>query len=331
MRTPLRGAAAYLATTVLAVVAGCGGGGGGATVVYKGVETPAVVSVADADTLTASVVTAQEFNFPALASFAKPGSGATASGVPAGFDPARVHRAMGAAVGALGKAGDAARYSAKFTQACPSGGSAVFEVPDLLATTGIFKETFFQCDLGDGFLINGSVIDNVTVATATQDAGTVYMNLSMSFSGQAFQFSAQSTYDLNSATLVDHTTGDFEFWDSVNDVGMRIEDMDATDTYADVSDWDADCALTSDYTMTVYDAVFGMVQMATTTPVAFTVNACVNPGPSSGGPIVITGDGGGTITLTPLSTTQATFAVDVDGDTVAEATSTELWVDLGFI
>jgi hypothetical protein len=320
-------AAVFLAVAVPTVtaLAGCGGGGGGPTVVYKGTEDPAPITTTDADTLTASVVTAQEFNFPALASFTKVG-GPAAGYLPGGFDPAALHRALGA----LAKAGDGARMSVKVNQDCPGGGSLTLEAPSSQATTGTFKETFFQCDLGDGFVINGSVTDDVSVSTSTHDVGRVRMNLGMTLSGAGFLFLADADYDMDSAALQDHTTGDFEYWDVAGDTGMRIQNMDATQTYANVTDWGDDCALTEDYTMTVSDAVFGMVDMATTTPVTYSVNKCTNPGPVSGGPIVLTGEGGGTITLTPLSTTQATVEVDVDGDATPELSATMLWTDLGF-
>jgi hypothetical protein len=330
-RKLFRGTAAFaavLAVAIPALLAGCGGGGGGSSVVYKGSEDPAPITSADATDLTAAVVTAQAFNFPALAAFTKAGADATTpEEVLAGLSPKRLHEAM---MG-LGKAGDGARLSVKITQPCPEGGSVTIEAPSDTATTGTFRQTFFQCDLGDGFLINGSLVDTVTAATATVDAGSLLMNLSMSLSGASFQFSANATYNLDSGALQDSSTGDYEFWDNVNDMGMRIQGMDITETFANVTDWGDDCALTSDYAMTVFASDFGGVDIATTSPVVFTTNQCINPGPSSGGPIVITGADGATITLTPLSTSQATVDVDEDGDTVTDATSTELWVDLGFL
>jgi hypothetical protein len=326
-RTVLRGAAALLATTALAMAPGCGGGGGSSTPVYKGSEAPATISVADADSLTAAVMTASSFNFPALASFTKSGGALPGSPDVAGvFNIERLHRAM---LG-LGKAGDGARQSVKVRQDCPGGGSLTVQAPSATATTGIFKETFSRCDLGDGFQINGGVTDDVATSTATTDIGTVQMSLSMTLSGAQFRFLADADYDMDSSTLVNHTIGDFEYWDVAGAVGMRIQDMDATQTFADATDWSDDCALTDAYAMTVYDSVFGAVDVATTGPVTYSVNKCTNPGPVSGGDIVLTGDAGGTITLTPLSTSQATLAVDVDGDSSPELSATALWTDLGF-
>jgi hypothetical protein len=325
IRGALRGAAALLAMTALAAAPGCGGGGGSAPVVYKGSEEPAAITTADADALTAAVVTAQEFNFPALSNFTKAGGPAPA-GLPAGFSPVQLHRALHA----LGKAGDGARLAVKVSQGCPGGGTLTLEAPSAQATTGTFKETFSACDLGDGYVVNGTITDDVATSTATDDAGRVRMNLSMALADASFMFMADAHYDMNSGTLQNATTGAFEFWDVANDLGMRIQDMDATQTFANTTDWGQDCALTQDYTMTVFDAVFGSVDLATTSPVTYSGNRCTNPGPASGGPIVLTGKDGGTITLTPLSATQATLDVDVDGDAAPELTATANWADIGF-
>lgn len=319
-------AVAVVAGAALAVVdlAGCGGGSSSRGV-YKGTEAPAEITVSGADLLTFAVVSDFGFNLVSLAHFAKvEAAGAPGpAGVPA---LALVHRE----VRRLAKAGDGARRSVKFQQTCPGGGHVSFEVPSLSAQIGTFKETFHQCNFGGGFVIDGPVTDHVATVTATREVGDARLNLHVVLGGDAFRFRGSTGYDLDSAALRNRTTGEFEYWDSANDFGFRLRDLDATVRFASAIDWNDDCALTEDYTVTVFESLFGMVEMATTNPVTYTGNQCTNPGPSSGGPIVLTGDGGGTITMTPFSTTQASFAVDVEGDAVPERTTTELWADLGF-
>lgn len=317
----------FLAVAVPTVVAlaGCGGGGGGAApVVYKGLEDPAAITAANAQPVAGAVVTAKALDFPAVASFTK--SGAAGPAAPRGLIDrfGLVHRRARQ----LGKTGEVVRGAVSVNTDCPDGGSVTLTAPSLSATTGVFLGTYYQCDLGDGFVINGTVRDTVTESTATRDAGNVVMNLSMSFGGLSYLFVTDVVYDFDGGALRDVTTGRLEYWDVAADEGIRIEDMDVTETYADVTDWGNDCVLTEDYTMTVYDAAYGSVALATTTPLIYTVSACVNPYPSSGGPLVLTGDAGATVTLTPVSTTQVDFEVDEDGDTVPEVSTTLNWADL---
>jgi len=311
------------AAAVLLVLAGCGGGSSGG--VYKGTTDPAEIGLADADLLTKAVATDYGFDLTSLAHFAKPGGGAAP--MPARLlGLALVHRDARL----LPKAADGARRSVKLNQDCPSGGTVTLEVPSLTAATGTFRETFHQCDLGGGFLLNGPVTDTVTTSTATKEIGTARLDLSVELGGEAFRFAGSTGYNLNSGTLRNHTTGDFEFWDAAGDLGFRIRDQDTTSGYANLTDWNDDCPLSDDYTMNVADSLFGAVDVATGSAVTYTGNKCTNPGPASGGPIVLTGARGGTIPLAPLSTSQVSFAVDLEGDAVPERTTTELWTDLGF-
>ena len=324
-RGSLRGVAlGGAAILVTAVLAGCGGGGGGSAVVYKGSETPATITAGNAQDLTTAVVTAEGLDFPAVASFTKPGGEASPMTGDLLHRFGFVHRQ----IQALGKSGDVARMSLKFTQPCPDGGSVTLEAPSLTAETGLFKGTYNQCDLGDGFLINGTVSETITISNTTAQVGSVHMSLSMSFGGASFRFAGDVTFDSDLVAFTDTTMGDYEYWDSVAAEGMRLADMTMTETFADAFNQDAGCPITRDYTMTVYDAVFGSVTMATTAPVVYTTDACINPNPSSGGPIVVTGLGDATVTLTPVSTTQVDFDVDTDGDTVPEISTTLNWTDL---
>lgn len=324
-RGSLRGMAAVAGAALAVGLAGCGGGSSSSSGVYKGTEAPAEVTLADADLLTFAVVSDFDFNLVSLAHFAKVGG----AGVPVPADLralALVHRE----VRRHAKAGDGARQSVKYNQTCPGGGYVSFEVPSLGAQIGTFKETFHQCNLGGGFRVDGPITDHVATVTATKEVGSAQLNLHVELGGDAFRFRGSTGYDLDSAALRNRTTGEFEYWDAANDFGFRLRDLDATARFAGALDWNDDCALTDDYTVTVFDSLFGMVEMATTSPVTYTDNQCTNPGPSSGGPIVLTGAGGGTVTVTPFSTTQASFAVDLEGDAVPERTTAELWADLGF-
>lgn len=322
-RGSLRGVATGVAAMLAAaMLAACGGGGGGSAAVYKGSETPATISAGNAQALTTAMVTAEGLNFPALSGLTKAGADAP----PAPGDLLRRFGFVDRQVRALGKSG--ARMVVKLTQPCPDGGSVTLSAPSLSATTGTFTATYSQCDLGSGFLVNGTASETITTSTTSAQVGGVVMHLSMAFGGQSFRFAADVAFDTDLVGFTNLTTGDYEYWDDAAAEGMRLENMTLTETYADGTDQDIDCPLTRDYAMTVYDAVYGSVTMATTAPVAFTTNECINPDPSSGGPIVISGLGGATITLTPVSTTQVDFAVDVNGDTVPEVSATLNWTDV---
>lgn len=243
------------------------------------------------------------------------------------LSPGRLHRTLRGPA----EAGDGARRSVKTDQDCPGGGHLTIEQPSLTDTVGRFRIIYVACDLGDGLKIDGSVSDVLATSTPTNEVGHVELNLAMASDAESFQFQAIADYSLNGVTLLDHTAGDFEFWDVNRDLGMRLRGMDLTARFADLDAWNDDCAFLDDYRMTVFDSFFGSVDLRTASPVGYADNECLNPGPASGGPIVVTGAGGGRITLTPFNASVATMQLDADGNGVPERTTAPTWGDLGFL
>lgn len=308
-----------LAAGLVARLTGCGGGSsGGGSSIYKGLETPAVISAGNAAALARDVGSAIHYPFPIVDYLLKPQGH---------FAPGRLHRTLRG----LAKPGDGARQSVKVDQDCPGGGHRTNEMPSLTDTVGVFRVTYFGCDMGDGFKIDGSVADVLATSTGTNEVGHVQMNLAVASDTESFQFQAAADYSLNGATLRDHTAGDFAFWDVNRDLGARLRGVDLTAGFADVDAWNGDCAAFDDYRMTVFDSFFGSVDVRTASPVQYAGSECLNPGPSSGGPIVLTGAGGGTISLAPFTATLATVALDADGDGTPELVAQPAWADLGFL
>lgn len=308
---------------------GGGGGGGGDLGVYTGTTTAVPITAATGTATATTALNEANLNTPVLAILTKPGGGAVTLG-----DLLRRMSRHGHRAGSVGAGKADARLATKQTFTCDATGTYTEEDGTNASGVGPFKTTFTDCDFGDGVVINGTDTDNVALASVT-GAGEMYrgheaIQTTMQFAGDDYKFRGEIDYDEDGVALKDRHTGTLELWNQTAADGFRLQNVDLTETFADQAAWNDFCVNTSDWTGRVFDGATGFVDAATTTPLAWTTDDCDNPGPSSGGPIVLSGDADGEVVVTPLSDTQASVATDEDGDGTPEGTSTEVWSALGY-
>jgi hypothetical protein len=318
---------------MLAALVGCGGGGGGGggatdLGVYDGVSTPADLSSASSGTVAETVMNAANLNAAEIARFSKAGGQPSlANNVLTDF----VNRAMGHKTTARGKTENGPQPRFQFS--CGSGGFLDQNDATNMNGEGVLSTTYTNCNLGDGVVINGLETDNTTFWSTDGNVivGHYSADVTLAAFGATYHFKFGLNYNLNGNQLKDALSGTFELWDATNSNGFRVQNLVEKNTFTSLIDWNNDCIKTSDLSTRIFDGQIGYLDVNTTTPLSWTINDCSSPGPSSGGPLVMTGANGAAVAVTPLNDFSASVAIDPDGDGVFEAPIGFSWAAIGFI
>jgi hypothetical protein len=205
--------------------------------------------------------------------------------------------------------------------------SGTATVTGVVNTDGTGRQHVFydQFDDGDGFiLLNGAmtyevqaydpVLDIDTAATLTFSALTYKDPVSyFSISGI---IDSEITVNENTILLTINTT--VEDQDTLRQ--FKAENYSIKEVYDSLSH-------PSRYSRTLsgrlYDSTEGYVDVVTSTPLFF--SSYLQPFPNAGGPVLLTGQDGAQIRITPLSTTRVRIEVDSEGDGTFEMAVVLLW------
>jgi hypothetical protein len=343
------GAACGAALFAAACGGGGGGGGGGNPAssgtnlgAYSGTTTPVAITAASGTAVASKALNLSNLNDPVLAAigFAKAGDGTASAG-----DLVRrlAHRGHHPGLLGLRKSDGSARGAAKFTEFCNGvdGTDGTYDVDDGTSSTtglGTYKEIYHNCDFGAGAVITGGTYSDQYTQLSFSGTGDVVSyrdhesyDYQVAAAGDDYSFRLEADYDGNVNQLVENTTGTLELWNDTAETGFSLQGAKVKDTYSDPTGWDDGCTHAESWSGRIFDGDTGYVDAETTSPLVYTTDDCsAAAGPSSGGPIVLTGDAPGKAVVTPLSDNLAEVAVDEDGDGTPDVVTDETWASLGF-
>ncbi|HKA39561.1 MAG TPA: choice-of-anchor Q domain-containing protein, partial [Burkholderiales bacterium] len=191
--------------------------------------------------------------------------------------------------------------------------------------TGTVAVDFIGCLL-DGNTVNGQATIRVSMVNLAiqlpTDFTTSFSRLTIRGAGVSTDAGGSLRVQADLATSTETITENMVLLDNLTGQMTKSENLRFVNTYDNLF-------FPSFFTATVsgriYDSVHGFVDVNTLMPILFPNVNQIFP---SGGQVLLRGSGNRAVRVTALSSTTATFALDLNGDSVFERSVTLQWADL---
>jgi chitinase len=332
--------------SVLMVLMSCGGGGGGgggvnsggnspgvSGITYDGLVTQATISVANANTVFATVWNIGDSSSLLTADSSSLSIASLAKSPKDSKTVALFKQVKGEAMSAI--RGFSARSNKTVTEAAindtrPGSVSGTLTITgniDPNTGTGSLTMVYSNYNDGDGITYDGTVF--VSVAGFDSNSGII-TDGTLSFtlckivttaSDISLTGSIRQQEDLRNN--IETMTLNMDGRDNRTHDTFRYQNFIVKTIYDNIY---APTTMTETDTGRIYLARYGYVYVTTTTPLMYTSSSQVNP--IGGGPIILSGASGSKTAISPISTSSVKIEVDANGDGVYEIRNTYAWSNL---
>jgi len=315
-------------------LAACGGGGGGGSaatgtggVVYTGATTPAVVTTTNANALAGNALggaqTTTSLALTGAVQAAQPHAPRVTHLIPVIAD--KIDAITASAVKSPAPVVGAAQ-PVSGTQPCAVSGSVSWSGSiDNVTGSGSLTFTFSQCN--DGFAtMNGTLSASATVdllSNATTAATVSFTAFTYTDPYTTVMMGGSFSETLNQTTSTRTFKANFVAQDSASGQQMKLQNYQIVQVL--YPSWSTPTNYTVQLSGRIFDGAYGYVDVSTTSPLVFTT--MLDPYPSSGGPVILTGNPPSQVTVQPVNATQVQIS-GVDGNGNAFGPTTVLWSSL---